>query len=378
MNSKKIKSIINIVTIIFLEIGIVVFAIYNRQNIAKIFQPIIIGLILAYVINPLVKVIEMGVNYLLNKTKKLNDKFKSVFSRTVSIFVALAVVLSIIVFIFSMLVPEIIDSVTQLSKTLPDTLSKEINAFADRFNINNIYDTVIKNLSDSIVSIATSISTEAANMVISTVSTIVDIFIGFIIAAYVLFSKETLSRHCKKLIYATFKKKSTGDAILEDIRESNRVFSSFFTGKILDSIIVAIVCFIAMMILGLPYATLVSVIVGLTNIIPFFGPFIGGVPCAILIILNDFWSGVYFIILVVILHFLDGYFLEPRILGSTTGLSPLWVMIAILVFGGLFGFIGMIFGVPVLSVIFMLLRREVNRRLEFKKNEEIKINNSKE
>lgn len=378
MNSKKIKSIINIVTIIFLEIGIVVFAIYNRQNIAKIFQPIIIGLILAYVINPLVKVIEMGVNYLLNKTKKLNDKFKSVFSRAVSIFAALAVVLSIIVFIFSMLVPEIIDSVTQLSKTLPDTLSKEINAFADRFNINNIYDTVIKNLSDSIVSIATSISTEAANMVISTVSTIVDIFIGFIIAAYVLFSKETLSRHCKKLIYATFKKKSTGDAILEDIRESNRVFSSFFTGKILDSIIVAIVCFIAMMILGLPYATLVSVIVGLTNIIPFFGPFIGGVPCAILIILNDFWSGVYFIILVVTLHFLDGYFLEPRILGSTTGLSPLWVMIAILVFGGLFGFIGMIFGVPVLSVIFMLLRREVNRRLEFKKNEEIKINNSKE
>lgn len=366
MSNKKIRSIIKIVSIVFLEIGVIAFIVYNRQGIAKNFQPILIGLILAYIINPLVKVIEKGIIYLLNKCNKLSDKFKHVTSRILSIFVALAFVLSVIVFVFVMLVPEIVDSVTQLSKTLPDLISSEINAIAEKFDINAIYDTVIKNLSDSLVKIATSVSTGAANMVISTVSTVVDVFIGFIITAYVLFSKETLLRHSKKLIYASIKNDSTINIIFDDIKDADKIFSSFFIGKILDALIVGIVCFIIMMILGLPYAVLVSVIVALTNIIPFFGPIIGGVPCAILIMLNDFWAGIYFTIMIIILQFIDGYFLQPRILGSTTGLSPLWVMISILVFGGLFGFVGMIFGVPILSVIFMLIRREVNRRIEVK------------
>ena len=196
-----------------------------------------------------------------------------------------------------------------------------------------------------------------------------DFIIGFIISIYLLATKEVFAGQAKKGLYAFFERESA-NTIIRNLRFTHNTFIGFLSGKILDSIIIGILCFIGTSILRLPYAALVSVIIGVTNIIPFFGPFLGAIPSTILIFIVDPMhplNCVYFVLFVLFLQQVDGNIIGPKILGSSTGLTGFWVIFAITLFGGLFGVPGMIIGVPLFAVIYAGIRAVFNNKL-IKKN----------
>lgn len=198
------------------------------------------------------------------------------------------------------------------------------------------------------------------------VNIFLNLVIGVVISIYVLCSKSKFIGQGKKTIYSLFRTE-TANAIMSTLRKSNEIFGGFISGKLLDALIVGVICFIGMTILRIPYTLLVSVVVGVTNIIPFFGPYIGGIPSALLILLADPVKGVVFIIFIIILQQIDGNIIVPKILGNTTGLSAFWVVFAILLGGGLFGLLGMIIGVPVFAVIYYLIKTMLEYRLRKKR-----------
>ena len=189
-----------------------------------------------------------------------------------------------------------------------------------------------------------------------------NLFIGIIVAIYVLASKETFSAQSKKLVYGIFKKEHA-DVIIHYVKVSHGMFSGFIIGKIVDSTIIGIICFFLMTVMGLPYALLISVIIGVTNVIPVFGPYIGAVPSALLILIVNPMQALYFIIMLIILQQLDGNIIGPAILGESTGLSAFWVLFSILLFGGLWGIVGMIAGVPLFAVIYRIISDFINWKL---------------
>jgi len=199
--------------------------------------------------------------------------------------------------------------------------------------------------------------------VINVISTVFDILIGMIVSIYLLFSKEQFVAQAKKGVYALFEP-SRANMILHFSMKSNEIFGGFIIGKIIDSAIIGILCFVGLSVLNMPYAVLVSVIVGVTNVIPFFGPYIGAVQSTILIILDEPIKGLYFVIFILILQQFDGNILGPKIIGNSTGLSAFWVIVAILLGGGLFGFVGMVMGVPTFAVIYYMVELMLNSKLE--------------
>ena len=198
--------------------------------------------------------------------------------------------------------------------------------------------------------------------VISVVKGIFNFVIGIIVMAYVMTIKERLKGQSKKIIYAAFKPK-VGNLIVEAVRKTNEIFGGFITGKIIDSAIVGVICYFGCLIMGIPDAVLIAVVVGVTNVIPVFGPFIGAVPSILLVVIQSPWHALYLLIFILVLQQVDGNIIGPKILGSSTGLSSFWVMFAILLGGGLFGFLGMLLGVPVVAVIYYIVDRIVNYKV---------------
>lgn len=189
-----------------------------------------------------------------------------------------------------------------------------------------------------------------------------NIIVGAIISIYVMMSTNTFTGQAKKIAYAVLKP-DIANSMIEVVRHCNQIFGGFITGKLIDSAIIGVVCFIVLNLIQMPYAMLVSVIVGVTNVIPFFGPYIGAVPSLILISLTDLKQGAIFLIFIIVLQQIDGNILGPKILGNSTGLSPFWVVFSILVGGGVFGFPGMLLGVPVFAVIYYLIKTFVEYAL---------------
>lgn len=362
----------------------VFFLIYRYAGLAElwnklsnILQPITIGLILAYLVNPIVKFEEKHLLPFLKKRMK-NQKRAEKFSRMISILGALIFVGLIIGILLQMVIPELYRSIEGMIVDLP----KQVNYFTDwtgsyideeseiakyleqglRQGITFFEDWAKTDFLPQTKNILASLTTGA----ISVVKVLFNVVIGIIISIYVLMSKETFIGQAKKLVYALFPAKQA-NAIVHTGHKSNKIFGGFISGKILDSLIIGILCFIGLSILKMPYALLVSVIVGVTNIIPFFGPYLGAVPSAILIMLSSPLHGLYFIIFILVLQQVDGNIIGPKILGDSTGLTSFWVVFAILVGGGLFGVPGMIMGVPVFAVIYYIVRNIINYVLERKK-----------
>jgi predicted PurR-regulated permease PerM len=200
---------------------------------------------------------------------------------------------------------------------------------------------------------------------ISLVNIIKDFFVGIIVAIYFLLDKEHFQAQMKKVVYAIFPQRFS-EGFFRVCDHTNRSLSGFISGKIIDSIIIGILCFICMTIMQLDYTLLISVIVGVTNIIPVFGPFFGAIPSALLLLMTSPKQVIPFVILIIVLQQLDGNVIGPKILGSSTGLSAFWVMFAILLGGGLFGFGGMLLGVPIFAVIYSLIEEFINFLLERK------------
>lgn len=341
-----------------------------------ILQPITIGLVIAYLMTPIVNFEERHLLPLALKKMKDPEKAKKLV-RVVSVLGALIFFVLIIGVLLLMVIPELYKSINGMIGTLP----KQVNDFMDWLNEYVSSDSDISSYLEVGLTKATeffenwaktdflpqtkNIMVGVTTGVINAVKVLFNVLVGIIISIYVLMSKEEFIGQSKKLVYALLPGKSA-NAVIHTVHKSNEIFGGFISGKLLDSLIIGILCFICLYFMNMPYAVLVSVIVGVTNIIPFFGPYLGAIPSAILIMLASPIQGVYFIIFILILQQFDGNILGPAILGESTGLSSFWVVFAILVGGGIFGILGMIIGVPTFAVIFYVFRRTVNHILRKK------------
>lgn len=346
-------------------------------KIGGILQPIILGLVFAYLLNPLVTIIENQVIKMFEKKAKNREKLRKV-SRSIGIAGSLLVAFAVVILLLNMVIPELYRSIRDLIMGLPH----QINNAIDFLESEKIHDTAFSGTIKSVLEngaeafqmwLKTDLLTRINQMmsfvtvgVFSVVETLFDIAVGVIVSVYVLNSKEKFTGQCKKITYALLSRERA-NLMLQITRKSHKIFGGFVIGKIIDSIIIGILCFIGLSILDIPYTLLVSVIVGVTNVVPFFGPYIGAIPSAILILLSEPIKGIYFVIFILVLQQFDGNILGPKILGDSTGLSAFWVVFSILLGGGLFGFVGMIMGVPTFAVFYYLVSMFIEQKLERKK-----------
>ena len=350
------------------------------STVINILMPVVFGLVTAYLLTPVLNFVEDKMLTPLCQKCKLKEtqKRKSII-RGVGILITAFLFVALIYMLFSMLISQIVPSVQGLivnfdtyvnnvtrwiNQTLEDNpeFSDYITKTLDRFSKQ-----LEEWLNDIIPSTAALIRTVSIS-VINVLDVLWDFIIGFIISIYVLASKERFAGQAKKITYALFEK-HTANMIIRNFRFTHQTFIGFLGGKIVDSIIIGILCFIGTSILKTPYAVLVSVIIGVTNVIPFFGPYLGAIPSTILIFVVDPMhplNCVYFVIFILVLQQFDGNFLGPKILGSSTGLTGFWVIFSITLFGGLFGILGMIVGVPIFAVIYAAIKSVVNTMLEKK------------
>ncbi len=342
-----------------------------------VLQPIIFGMVIAYLINPVMKFIERNMEKALRKRVPDAGK-RAKASRVVGTFGALVFFILIIFLLFAMMMPQLIKSVSGFVANLPAQMDSFLDWFESFVSGDNksalMLEEAIRQGSEFFenwvkTSLLPDLQTYVAEFtsgVINVVKMLLNIVVGLIVAVYVLLSKEKFVGQFKKLTYA-FLPARPANVIIDTVRKSNQIFGGFISGKILDSAIIGVLCYIVLCIMRMPYTLLVSVIVGVTNVIPFFGPFIGAIPGTIIIMLANPIQGLYFVIFVFLLQQLDGNIIGPKILGDSTGLSSFWVVFAILVGGGLFGFAGMLLGVPVFAVIYYIVGKVVKYILRKKK-----------
>ena len=344
------------------------------SSVSDILRPFIIAAIFAYIVNGPMMFFERQFGRLTDKKKP-----RPVLKRVLAIIAAWVASLAVLVLFFVIIVPDVKISITTLINNLPgyfESLKAFIAALAEKYQLDISYLNSFMNFqvtADGIMEIIDKYSdalipqlANIANISVQIGSFIADVVIAIIISVYLLFSKETLIAQLKKALYALFNRK-LADVSVRVARETHRTFSGFISGKLLDSLIIGILCFIGMSILKFEYALLISFIVGVTNIIPFFGPMFGAVPSVLLLLMIDPWHALWFAVFIFALQQLDGNVIGPKILGDSTGLPALWVMFAILVGGALWGVAGMFVGVPLFAVIYRF-SKEILENLLKKKN----------
>lgn len=347
------------------------------NKIMKAAQPIIIGLVVAYLLNPIMKFWERLFFRLFGRIMKKESRARKL-SRGLGIGCALLVLILIIVLFIAAIAPSIVSSIAMLIDVLPGQVQSLVHFiqtgdFGDSEIAQNFSEVLInatnyvetwaqKDLLPFIQTSLTSITTGVINVV----KVIVNFVIGLFVAAYVMSIQETLQGQSKKIIFAIFRPR-VGNIIVHTVRKSSSIFGGFITGKIIDSAIIGCICYVGCLILHIPSAILVAVIVGVTNIIPFFGPFIGAIPALLLVVIQSPWHALYLLIFIIVLQQVDGNIIGPKILGNSTGLSSFWVMFAILVFGGIWGFFGMLLGVPIMAVIYYIVGKLVRYGLARRK-----------
>ncbi len=344
------------------------------SSVSDILRPFIIAAIFAYIVNGPMMFFERQFGRLTDKKKP-----HPVLKRVLAIIAAWVASLAVLVLFFVIIVPDVKISITTLINTLPgyfESLKAFITAMAEKYQLDISYLNSFMNFqvtADGIMEIIDKYSdalipqlANIANISVQIGSFIADVIIAIIISVYLLFSKETLIAQLKKALYALFNRK-LADVSVRVARETHRTFSGFISGKLLDSLIIGILCFIGMSILKYEYALLISFIVGVTNVIPFFGPMFGAIPSVLLLLMIDPWHALWFAVFIFALQQLDGNVIGPKILGDSTGLPALWVMFAILVGGALWGVAGMFVGVPLFAVIYRF-SKEIFENLLKKKN----------
>ncbi len=359
------------------------FAIFRYQGVGgyissllRILRPFIYGTVLAFLVSPLYNWSQRFFERLTWPSRK-DKQVSSSAARILATLISLATIILAIGALLWLIIPQLIQSITNIAKetpeyianmsTLLDTLLDSMPAFAQQveefFSSLGLsfsvwvqeeflpsYDLILANISEQVIGIARAIF---------------NFLVGLVVCAFFLNSKEVFLAQSKKLVLAIFREEAA-DNILRGAAFVSKTFWAFITGKVLDSLIIGVLCFIFMSIFSWPYAALISVIIGICNIIPFFGPFLGAVPSALLLLMVSPRLCLFFILFVLALQQFDGNILGPKILGETIGLSSFWILFAIIVAGGIWGFLGMLFGVPVFAVIYAYTCFAVNRRLKKK------------
>ena len=356
--------------------GILVVAFYTLiNNVEPLFgvlqaifvalSPFIYGIGIAFLLNPLRKIIEyswLGKTKLKPRTKKIIASFGALFIGIIMLFV-----------FFSILIPQMISSIQTFLSSFEGYVDSARNFFeSNNFfsddllkTLNPVIDKGVSMLGDWVSNLASSLNAILMYSVIFAKS-VMNFLIGMIIALYILLDEVNLKRQMKKVLYALLPEKTT-KSILRTTRLTINTFNSFVAGKAVDSLIIGILCYIILSFMKMPYTPLISVVVGVTNMIPVFGPFLGAVPSILILLLVDPFKALEFSIFILILQQVDGNIIGPRILGGAVGLPTLYVMFAIIIGGALFGIVGMFIGVPVFSVIFVLVSEFIHRQLD-KKN----------
>ena len=381
-NSKPQKSSVNtestydvllkkIFLLILALIGII-FLLFNLKTvfgiINKVFSslsPVIIGVALAYMMHPFYQ-------FIVEKVEGKPFNIKELKSRKIYATIATILLLLIIVIgLLYLLIPEIYTSISNIIANF-DTYYASFNKFIDKLigqneflyeNVNNALNEMKNFVQTTILPNLRSLVTNISQGIVVTANAIINFFIGIIVMMYVINMRDETVAFLNKFVHTIFKK-DFAEKINEEAKYANTVFVGFISGKILDSVIVAIICVIFMFIARMPYAILISVIVGITNIIPFFGPFIGTIPSFILIALVDPFKAVVFVVFTLILQQIDGNIIGPKILGDTIGMDSFFVLFSILLFGGLFGFAGMMLGVPVFAVLQRIIIELMDSKLK--------------
>ena len=360
------------------------FLIYRFQGfgdaiskLTGILMPFIYGAVIAYLLKPVCNCVE-------NFLRRLLPEKMGTAANMLAVAVSLLFGILVVYALFMMIVPQLITSVTTLYYTARNNLNdfvdwashQEIIASNQKLldfietSYDNLQDTLDNLVRTKLVPSMQSILSGAALGVMSFVTFLKNIIIGVIVSVYLLASRKKFGQQCKMILYSLIKPR-WADIILEEILYADKMFGGFINGKILDSAIIGVLCYIACLIFKFPSALLVSVIIGVTNVIPFFGPFIGAIPATLLILIQNPIKALWFVLFVLVLQQVDGNIIGPKILGNTTGLSSFWVLFAILLFGGLWGFVGMIIGVPLFAVIYDVLKKFVFHGL--RRNEEMEL-----
>lgn len=333
-------------------------------------QPIIIGLVLAYLLNPVMKFFERHLYRLFKDRMKTDQKARKM-ARGIAITCSIIFLIVVIVLLIAAIVPSVINSIMGIVDTLPANVANLVKMMQEghlgNYEVADTIGDVLTKLTDYVENWATKTLLPQARTyliqitsgVINMVKAMFNFVIGIIVAVYVLMIKERLIGQSKKVVYAVFKPKQ-GNIIVETMHKANDIFGGFIIGKIIDSAIIGVICYVGCSILRIPDTMLVSVIIGVTNIIPLFGPFIGAVPALLLVVIQSPWHALYLLIFIIVLQQVDGNIIGPKILGNSTGLTSFWVMFAILIGGGMFGFLGMLLGVPVFALMYYIVRRLVN------------------
>lgn len=352
---------------------ILFFIIYNAtgiyreiKSIFSILTPFIYGFAIAYILAIPMKFLETRVLNFLDKKRKF--KLKRMLAITITYVVA-GIALGAF---FSILIPEIARSISTLIENIPEygmAVEHSVTVLVEKLQLDmNIVNEIIndfRSISVYLTELAGKVVTYLIQFSAIITQSILNIIIGTIISIYILSSKEKFFAQTKKMIYSILPK-GPSNYIVELTRSSNKIFIGFLGGKLLDSFIIAIICFVGMSIFKMPYALLVSFIIGITNIVPVFGPFIGAIPSIIIIFIASPIKALWFAIFVLVLQQFDGNILGPKILGNSIGISAFWVMFAIIIGNGIFGFVGMIIGVPLFAVVYSIIKSVVEYQLKKK------------
>lgn len=335
--------------------------------------PITVGFIVAYLLNPILRILEYQCFYpfLKRKCHRIKDPKKT--AHTLAAVCSLLIFLLAVFLFFYLVIPQLYVSIVQLISDM-DGYYRTVTQWFDKLLadypqaipvINELLGTATDSLQDfaqkTLLPIISSYMSQIASGLITVVVGIKNVLLGLIIAIYVMLYEKKLLSACKKLIAAFFSPKAA-NRIFSLTRKADSIFSGFISGKILDSVIIGILCFILMSIFRIPYAVLISVLICVTNIIPFFGPFIGAIPSCLLLLLVDPWQALYFGIMILVLQQFDGNVLGPKILGDSTGLNAFWVVVVILVGGSLAGFAGMLLGLPTFAFFYSILKEYMAKR----------------
>lgn len=344
----------------------------HAKSALSVLSPFLWGAFIAFLINPLVKLFDK----LFGKIKPLKKHGKP--RKFLSLLLSYLLVVALVVLMFVYLLPQIGTSITEIVNQVPGWITK-INEGLMKFETDHPdfdYDIVnefLNNITPQLMEFSKRVVTDVVPMIfttsISVVKGLLNVLIAFIVSVYMVSDKKLLARGFKRVLYSVASEKAS-DVIMETLRECYHIFSQFVLGKTVDSFIIGWICFFLMTILRLPFTPIVSLIVGITNMIPYFGPFIGAIPGIVLILMVDPIQAIIFTVLIIVIQQFDGLYLGPRILGETVGLRPLWIIFAITVGGSIGGVVGMFLGVPVVAVLAYLADKLLTRLVK-KKNVDI-------
>ena len=364
-----IYSFLVAVSIILFYLAISQVSIFTDKlnSILIIFQPFIIGFSIAYIINFLLEFYEEKV-----LKEKYIKKVKLKSKRGLAITLSYVTAFFIIGMVVKFLLPQVLDSILGLVNDIPtyiNNTTKFVNEIIMDLNIEEQYSkTLIDNINNVInytIKFITNLIPALGGFVARLASSIWNVILGIIVSVYLLIDKEKLCALSKKVTYGLLPE-NYANSIIKLVHKSNYTFGRFLIGKIIDSLIIGILTFIILAIFKMPYTILVSVIVGITNIIPFFGPFIGAIPSFIIILFVSPVQALWFLLIIFIIQQLDGNVIGPKILGDTIGISAFWILFSILVAGKVLGIIGMIIGVPLFAIFYSIVKGFIEGRLRNK------------